>query len=159
MKRQTAISPTSPFRYNGAVTPYLLVVAEEPQALDGLCAALREGGYEVRGAGDAPSAGRRLRSRLPDLVVVDVTRPYMPALELVAELFSDPSLPLVPALFLTSNPDFAAHAEDLGAEFLAKPVEARELLRAVARCLRRRGEADAPLGYESAFPVCQARLA
>lgn len=139
------------------MTPYLLVVGEQAPALEAVCDALRDAGYEVRGASDPASAARRLQSRLPDLVVIDVTRPYMPALELVAELFSDPALPLVPALFLTSNPDFAAHAEDLGAEFLAKPVEGAELLRAVARCLRRR-EQEAPLGYESAFPVLQARF-
>jgi len=137
------------------VKAYLLVVDEDARAREAYCSALRQAGYEVREAGDAASAARRLQTRLPDLVVIDVNRPYLPALELVAELFADPALPLVPALFLTSSADFAAHAEDFGADFLAKPVDPAELVRAVARFLRG-ADADVPLGYESALPRLQA---
>lgn len=92
----------------------------------------------------------------PNLLVVnDVSRPYPPALEMVAELFSDPGVPMVPALFLTSDPDLAAHAEDFGADFVAKPVEPEALLRAVARCLARSAPGEPPLGYESAQPPLQ----
>jgi two-component SAPR family response regulator len=76
----------------------------------------------------------------------------MSGLEFIATLFADATVPMVPALFITSNADFAAHAEDLGADFLAKPVLKDRLLAAVARNLRTRREAP-PLGYESAFPA------
>lgn len=131
--------------------PDILVVDDDPCMRELLRLHLSEAGYEVRVAEDAVVAGRKLLARAPDLLVIDVAMPYLSGLEFVATLFADTTIPMVPTLFITSSADFAAHAEGLGADFLAKPVRKDELLAAVARNLRLRREAP-PLGYESAFP-------
>ena len=132
----------------------ILVVDDDSCMRELLRIHLSDAGYHVRVAEDAVVAGRMLLARPPDLLVIDVNMPYMSGLEFVATLFADTTLPLVPTLFITSNADFAAHAEDLGADFLAKPVHRDRLLEAVARSLAARARYEAPpIGYESAIPA------
>jgi DNA-binding response OmpR family regulator len=138
--------------------PDILVVGNDPRMRELLRLHLSEAGYQVRVAEDAVSAGRKLLARPPELLVLDVAMPYMSGLEFLATLFADAAIPMVPTLFITSSADFAAHAEDLGADFLARPVLKDHLLAVVARNLRARREAP-PLGYESAFPVPDAASA
>ncbi len=129
-----------------------IVVVEEDSRGHGLLARwLEHAGYQVREATSAMEACRRIAARPPDLVVIDAGTSYRSGLELLGALFGDLTLPAVRTLVLTSDGALAAYAEDLGAEFLARPVLRERLLAAVARSLDAPVQAGAPIAYESAI--------
>ena len=105
---------------------------------------LSNAGYEVLLAEDAVVAGHLLLNGHVDLVVVDIEMPYMDGLDLVRALRSDPSVSPLPVVFVTSRPELAGAATQLGATYLRKPLRAEELLASVAHCLRPTGAAAAP---------------
>ena len=113
-----------------------IVVVEEDARGHGLLARwLANAGYQVREAATAAEACRRIAARTPDLVVIDAGTAYRTGLELVAALLCEPTLPAARALVITSDGALAAYAEDLGAEYLPRPVLRERLLAAVARAL------------------------
>jgi CheY-like chemotaxis protein len=69
----------------------------------------------------------------PDLIIADVSMPYMDGYQLVAALKADSATRDIPVVFLTSREDVADYAKQLGAvAYLHKPVLADRLLEIVA---------------------------
>jgi DNA-binding response OmpR family regulator len=112
--------------------PSLLLVEPDAELRRALAVHLAEAGYEVRLAEDAAVAGRKLRARVPDLLIFGVGVPQAHGLEFVAGLSADTTLPLVRALFVARE---------------------EALLAAVARALGDLRREEPVLGYESAFPA------
>lgn len=130
-----------------------IVVVEEDSRGHGLLARwLEHAGYQVREATSAAEACRRIAARAPDLIVIDAGSTYRTGLELVAALLCDLTLPPARSLVITSDGALAAYAEDLGAEYLPRPVLRERLLAAVAQALESPAHGAAPIGYESAIP-------
>ncbi len=79
-----------------------------------------EGGFE----------GMQLaQSHRPDLIFCDVNMPFVNGLEVLHAIRSDPKTAGIPFYFLTSELDFALHAEHLGASgLLNKGVDPETLL-------------------------------
>ena len=107
----------------------ILVVDDD----ESLCALLRmhlaSAGYEVSTANDAISAGYQVLKNPPDLILSDINMPYMDGFEFVAALKSDPTLPYIPVIFLTSTDDGDHRGKELGAVgYLTKPVRADQLV-------------------------------
>src|SRR5690349_618801 len=94
---------------------------------------LSNAGYLVEAVEDALSAGRRILSMPPDLLIVDVEMPYLNGIDFVATLLADSTVPSFPVIFLTSHEEFEGRAHALGADFLVKPMLRDVLLESVAR--------------------------
>jgi DNA-binding response OmpR family regulator len=122
---------------SGRRRPGILVVDDDPAIRELLQQHLSAAGYDVALADDAIAAGRMFLASTPDLLLIDISMPYMSGLEFVATVFADNTVPVIPVVFITAHAHFARHAEELGAECLIKPVAASRLLETVARNLEK----------------------
>jgi CheY-like chemotaxis protein len=97
---------------------------------------LAQAGYEVVVAEDAISAGHMVLEGAPDLIVLDVSMPYMSGFEFAAVLNADATLPFIPVIFLTSHEDGHDRAMALGAVgYVNKPVDGATLVSLVRQHL------------------------
>jgi DNA-binding response OmpR family regulator len=107
----------------------ILIVDDDASLRDLLRLHLTSAGYEVRAAEDAISAGHLVLEDPPDMIITDVGMPHMDGFEFVAALNSDPTLPYIPVIFLTSMDDGEQRGEELGAVgYLTKPLRADQLV-------------------------------
>ncbi len=112
----------------------ILVVDDDESIRELLRMHLTSAGYEVQLAPDAIAAGYLVLRALPDLIITDVNMPHMDGFEFVAALKSDPSVPPIPVIFLTSVEDGDERGRELGAVgYVTKPVRADRLLSLVAQ--------------------------
>jgi DNA-binding response OmpR family regulator len=63
--------------------PRVLVVDDHPRVRQSVAAFIAQAGYDVRQAADGFQAKRVLTQFVPDVVVLDVMRPYPPVSQLV----------------------------------------------------------------------------
>lgn len=118
--------------------PAVLIVDDDPCLLGLLRLHLQNAGYSVQVAEDAVVAGRMLLSRAPDVMIVDVSMPYLDGLEFLQAVKSEEELAHIPVIFLTIHAEAKPRAMALGAAaFLTKPVLADQLLAAVAWAVSR----------------------
>lgn len=111
----------------------ILVVEDSPVIRQLIELHLRNAGYVVMAAEDAPSAAKLMQKMTPDLIISDIRMPKISGLEFVAALKSDPALAAIPVIFLTSEHEADGEAKALGAVgYLTKPVRADKLLALVA---------------------------
>jgi DNA-binding response OmpR family regulator len=135
--------------------PNILVVDDDASMRELLQYHLTTAGYSVALADDAIGAGRMFLASTPDLLLIDVSMPYMSGLEFVATVFADVTVPIIPAVFITGHEKFAQHAAMMGADCLIKPVSASRLLETVARNLKaaRRAESEARKPLAAVFAL------
>jgi diguanylate cyclase (GGDEF)-like protein len=118
---------------------YILVVEDDFATRDAMAALLRDDGHVVVTAVDGVSALIAVEHHLPDLVISDVRMPRSDGFQLVRRLRDRPASAHIPVLLVSAagDPDRRATGLDLGADdFLAKPVDGRELLARVRAHLR-----------------------
>jgi DNA-binding response OmpR family regulator len=130
--------------------PRVLVVEDDDAIAQVLQRSLRMEGYEVRVAGDGPTALEGAHAFLPDLVLLDLGLPGMDGIEVAKRLReSDDDVPI---LVLTARDAVESRVEglDSGADdYLVKPFERQELLARLRALLRRRpprGQAHLSVG-------------
>ncbi len=112
----------------------ILVVDDDESIRELLRLHLSAAGYEVHVAADAIVAGHLVLRSAPDLIITDVSMPYMNGFEFVEALKADKSLPYIPVIFLTSMEDGDNRGKELGAVgYITKPVRADRLLALVAQ--------------------------
>lgn len=122
------------------VKPKILVVDDEPEAVELLEFNLKQAGYVVSTAGDGAEALKRARTQTPDMIVLDVMLPEMDGFEICKSLRLDSSTAKVPIIMLTAK---AAEIDrvlglELGADdYLTKPFSPRELLLRIKKILGR----------------------
>jgi DNA-binding response OmpR family regulator len=122
------------------VKPKILVVDDEPEAVELLEFNLKQAGYAVTTAGDGAEALKKARSQVPDLIVLDVMLPEMDGFEICKSLRLDPGTAKVPVIMLTAK---AAEIDrvlglELGADdYLTKPFSPRELMLRIKKILAR----------------------
>jgi two-component system phosphate regulon response regulator PhoB len=121
----------------------ILVVDDEPDAVELVEFNLKSAGFEVLSAADGEEALRKARGHVPDVVVLDLMLPEVDGLEVCKILRRDPATAGIPIIMLTAK---AAEIDrvlglELGADdYLTKPFSPRELVLRVKNLLRR-GEA------------------
>jgi two-component system phosphate regulon response regulator PhoB len=122
------------------VKPKILVVDDEPEAVELLEFNLKQAGYVVSTAGDGAEALKRARTQAPDMIVLDVMLPEMDGFEICKSLRLDSSTAKIPIIMLTAK---AAEIDrvlglELGADdYLTKPFSPRELLLRIKKILAR----------------------
>ena len=125
--------------------PKILVVDDEPDALEVLGFKLREAGYAPVFAQDGARALAAVRAERPALVVLDLMLPEIDGLEVCKMLRRDPATAAIPILMLTAR---AAEMDrivglELGAEdYVTKPFSPRELVLRIKKLLARPASAD-----------------
>ena len=100
--------------------------------------ALMERGYRVVRIPDKSKCLGLLKSLLPDLVVTNLISPTMDGLELLEEIKSSCRIRDIPVIMTSEHAAFKAEALNLGAkEFLSKPFEIEDFMRAVKSAVSR----------------------
>lgn len=116
--------------------PYrILVLDDDPQVLSGLVNVLRSASYLVTGATTSDAARRLLAFGTFDLLVTDARLGAVNGTSLVRHAAASyPSMAVI-VMGGTADASFDVDSGPAGIERLADPVEPRELLGAVSRCL------------------------
>jgi phosphate regulon transcriptional regulator PhoB len=123
------------------VMPKILVVDDEPDAVELISFNLKAAGFEVITAADGAEALKSARLQAPDLILLDVMLPEVDGLEVCKLLRRDPATASVPIIMLTAK---AAEIDrvlglELGADdYVTKPFSPRELVLRVRKLVERR---------------------
>ncbi len=123
------------------VMPKILVVDDEPDAVELISFNLKAAGFEVVTAADGAEALKSARLHAPDLILLDVMLPEVDGLEVCKLLRRDPATAPIPVIMLTAK---AAEIDrvlglELGADdYVTKPFSPRELVLRVRKLVERR---------------------
>jgi DNA-binding response OmpR family regulator len=129
----------------------ILIVDDDASTRELLKLQLAGEGYDVQLADDAIVAGHAVMRTPPDLMLVDVSLPYLDGIDFVASLKADTTVPDVPVVFISGNGEVLGRARALGAPCLKKPFTTEQLLEVVRRELQLRPPRRRPrLDYLSA---------
>ena len=127
--------------------PKILVVDDEPDALEILGFKLKEAGFVPLFAKDGTRALAAARDERPALIVLDLMLPEVDGLEVCKILRRDPTTASIPILMLTAR---AAEMDrvlglELGADdYVTKPFSPRELVLRIKKLLARAKTAEEP---------------
>ena len=119
----------------------ILVVDDEPDAVELISFNLKAAGFEVVSASDGSEAFKLARLHLPDLIVLDVMLPEIDGLEVCKLLRRDPATAGIPVIMLTAKAGEIDRVLglELGADdYVTKPFSPRELLLRVRKLIDRR---------------------
>lgn len=128
--------------------PRILVVDDEPDALEVLAFKLKEAGYQPLLAKDGTRAIAMARDERPALIVLDLMLPEVDGLEVCKILRRDPATSAIPIIMLTAR---AAEMDrviglELGADdYVTKPFSPRELVLRIKKLLARAKASDEPI--------------
>jgi two-component system phosphate regulon response regulator PhoB len=117
----------------------VLVVDDEPDAIELIAFNLKGAGLDVITAADGNEALKKAKQTAPDLIVLDLMLPEVDGLEVCKVLRRDSKTAGIPILMLTAK---AAEIDrvlglELGADdYVTKPFSPRELVLRVKRLLR-----------------------
>ena len=119
--------------------PKILIVDDEPDAVEMIEFNLKSNGFEVVSAADGEEALTKARAVLPDLILLEVMLPEVDGMEVCKILRRDTRTSGIPIIMLTAK---AAEIDrvlglELGADdYVTKPFSIRELILRVKRLLR-----------------------
>ncbi|HXU74916.1 MAG TPA: response regulator, partial [Methylomirabilota bacterium] len=125
---------------NCVVRPRILIVDDEPEAVELVEFNLKQAGFDVTCAADGAEALAKARAELPNLVVLDLMLPEIDGLEICRMLRRDPATAGLPIIMLTAK---AAEIDriiglEVGADdYVTKPFSPRELVLRVKKMLER----------------------
>jgi len=121
----------------------ILVVDDEPDAIELIEFNLKNAGYRVLTATDGAEAIQKAKFHLPALILLDVMIPEVDGLDVCKILRRDPTTASIPIILLTAK---AAEIDrvlglELGADdYVTKPFSPRELLLRMKNLIKRREE-------------------
>jgi DNA-binding response OmpR family regulator len=120
----------------------VLVVDDEPTVREVVGDYLRRDGFVVHEAADGAEALAAVAGFRPDLVVLDLMLPAVPGLDVLRELRSGSSIPVILLTARAEESDRVVGLE-LGADdYVVKPFSPRELAARVRSVLRRSGSSS-----------------
>ena len=125
-----------------SVLASILVVEDDPDISDLIAHYLQKAGHEVTRLTSGTQVLPRLRTAIPDLVILDLMLPGMDGLLVCQAMRADTSMAAIPVIMLTARGDEADRIAglELGADdYVTKPFSAKELVARVAARLRRHG--------------------
>ena len=114
----------------------ILVVDDDRSTRELIRLQLRAAGYAVDTAADGAAALARIRSKCPDLVLLDVWMPGMDGLEMLAHLRDEPSRPKVVVMTADDTSETLLKAvREHAYRYVTKPVEPKDLIALVHEVL------------------------
>jgi adenylate cyclase len=117
----------------------ILIVDDNQTNRDILVTRLAVHGYDLSEAADGEEAVAAVKTRVPDLVLLDVMMPKLNGIDACRLLKNDPTLPFIPVILVTAKADTKDIVAGLDAgadEYLTKPVDQGALLARVRSMLR-----------------------
>lgn len=118
----------------------ILIVDDDPDILDILKLTLSEEDYEIIEAQDGETTLKLVRTKAPDLVILDYKIPPPDGREVCRQIKKDLLLQYLPIIMLTAKGDIIDKVEGLDAgadDYIVKPFEPKELLARIRMILRR----------------------
>jgi two-component system, OmpR family, alkaline phosphatase synthesis response regulator PhoP len=118
---------------------YVLVVDDDPDLVETVGLMLETNNFEVGKAYDGVEAEASIKTRRPDLLILDVMMPRKDGYKLCAELKKDPATKEIPIVMLTAVGEAVpstsySHYEGMTMEaedYIEKPVDTKKLLETV----------------------------
>ena len=126
--------------FKGYVKSKILVVDDEPEAVELVEFNLKGAGYEVSTASDGAEALNKARRIQPNLVILDVMMPEIDGMEVCKLMRRDPATSGIPIIMLTAKASEVDRVLglELGADdYVVKPFSPRELVLRVKKLLDR----------------------
>ena len=126
--------------------PYILVVDDDPDILDGIVTVLESQPYRLGTARDGKKCMEMIAQEIPNLLILDLLMPRMDGWGVIREMRSEPRYAHVPIMILTTVIEDASRrryeletgmAMDVQ-EYVQKPVKPTELIRCVEKLLKSR---------------------
>jgi CheY-like chemotaxis protein/two-component sensor histidine kinase len=111
----------------------ILVVDDDPNALDLLGRTLQGAGYHVVTCSDGSEALRLARSLHPSAITLDVIMPELDGWDVLQALKNDPETRGIPVVMVSMTDDRDMGAALGATEFLTKPIERRQLVALLER--------------------------
>jgi signal transduction histidine kinase len=121
---QFVILPTPP-------SDEILVVDDNDVMRDTLCKMLSQSGYRVRDARSGEAALAEIDGEKPDLVLLDISMPYMDGFEVCEVVKANPETRDIPVIFLSALDDIEdkIRAFRVGAvDYVTKPIHPEEVV-------------------------------
>jgi len=132
-----------------------VLVADDTESIRSLFERLLTAdGHEVISAADGAAALDAVQRHRPDVIVLDVTMPFVDGLEVCRRLKSDPDTRLTPVVLVTGQTGLDDRIKGIEAgadEFLSKPVHPLELRARIRSLSRVKHLIDALDSAEAAF--------
>jgi DNA-binding response OmpR family regulator len=125
--------------------PYILIVDDDPDILEGITTILETQPYRLASARDGKQCMEIVNEEVPDLLILDLLMPRMDGWGVIREMRSEPRFNTVPIMILTTVIEDASRrryeletnmAMDVQ-DYVQKPVRPEELLRRVDNLLRK----------------------
>ena len=123
----------------------ILVVDDEPDAVEFVKTVLEEAGYEVVSASNGVQGLEKAQAELPNLIILDVQMPEKDGFATFGDLRRDPQLKEIPVIMLTGVGEkvgISFSAEDMGdylgaspEAYVDKPISPGELVEKVEELL------------------------
>jgi two-component system, cell cycle response regulator DivK len=116
----------------------VLVIEDNPANMKLAALVLRDAGHIVLCAADAEAGLGLARTRVPDLILMDVQLPGIDGLAATALLKKDPATAAIPVIALTAlaMKEDEARSKAAGCDaYIAKPLRRRELCAAIDNLL------------------------
>ncbi|MBN9385591.1 MAG: response regulator [Chitinophagaceae bacterium] len=133
----------------------ILVIEDEPEIRDNIAEILQLSNYEVLRAEDGLSGVELALGATPDLIICDIAMPGLDGYEVLHSLHRHPRTSCIPFIFLTASTEkeqirkaMTAGADD----YLSKPFEGIELLKAVESCFKKRQLRQTAAAQRSPLP-------
>ncbi len=82
--------------------PYILIVDDDPDILDGILTILESQPYRLATARDGKKCMEMVEQEIPDLLLLDLLMPRMDGWGVIREMRSEPRFTHVPILVLTT---------------------------------------------------------
>jgi signal transduction histidine kinase len=123
----------------------VLVIEDAEDIRSDILELLEGEGYPASGAQDGLAGVAAARAYLPDLIICDIMMPGLDGFGVLEELRQDPVTATIPFVFLTAKADKSdvRRGMELGADdYLTKPVEQAELLKAIETRLSKQATLD-----------------
>lgn len=116
---------------NMKTRPLILIVDDNPQNLQVLCAILKNAGYRIAAAANGTEALSCVNERIPDLILLDMMMPDINGIEVCSRLKKDLRTSGVPVIFISALSDSYNKVKSFeagGIDFITKPFEKGEVL-------------------------------
>jgi two-component system KDP operon response regulator KdpE len=115
----------------------ILVIEDDKELLQILCASLRQEAYQVLCARDGVEGLRIYEEKHPDLILLDLMLPYMDGWEICWRIRESSNVPIIMLTALSREQDMVRGLE-LGADdYITKPFRVSELRARIKAVLRR----------------------
>lgn len=116
----------------------ILVVDDNEENREILVHRLQRTGYQVDTASEGREALAMLRSRLVDLVLLDINMPIMDGIQVLKEIRKDEILSRIPVIMLTAIEDMKITLECMrngACGYVTKPFDMKQLETQLNNCL------------------------